>query len=294
VSLWRGPSYFFVVRLLTMQLTSDTQICLSLSARPGGFGNRFHNYLYGELKLDFVYRGGATSNLKSAIEGLRGLGIRGCGLSMPYKEQALGLLDEVDPVARRIGAVNTIVNEDVKGAGKLVGYNTDATAVFEILKGRKVGPASRVALAGAGGMARACAYALSKLGCREVTVLARDLSKAKHVAGQYEFKHAELSSPKAGDFDVLINATPIGMTPDPPGRLPFTEEVIRSAKLAVECVATPARTSFVGIARDAGLVLVEGFDITVTQAVEQFRLYTGVVLRPDQTARGAVYARHQK
>lgn len=277
-----------------MAVTSGTQLCVSLSARPGGFGNRFHNYLYGELKLDFIYRGGSTSDLKAAIAGLRGLGIRGCGLSMPYKVQAMELLDEVDPVARRIGAVNTIVNEDVKGPGKLVGYNTDASAVFEILKGRKVGPASRVALAGAGGMARACAYALSQLGCSEVSVLARNAAKASQLAGEYDFKHAGIGLPKPGDFDVLINATSIGMTPDPPEKLPFAEDVIRSAKLAVECVATPARTSFVGIARDAGLVLVEGFDITVTQAVEQFRLYTGVVLRPDQTARGAVYARHQK
>jgi shikimate dehydrogenase len=276
-----------------IRTTPDTQLCISLSARPGGFGNRFHNYLYGELKLDFVYRGGATDNLAAAIAGLKALRIRGCGLSMPFKEQALPLLDEVDPMARKIGAVNTIVNEDVKGAGRLVGYNTDAVAMRNLLKERKVGAATRVALAGGGGMARACAFALAELGCREVTILARNPAKISKLAASYGFAHAALDSARAGAYDVLINATPVGMTPDPPERLPFAEDVIRSARLAVESVATPARTSFVGIARDAGLSVVEGFDITLEQGVEQFRLYTGVTLRPDQVARAAVYARHQ-
>ncbi len=277
-----------------MAISSQTRVCLSLSARPGGFGVRFHNYLYGELKLDFIYRSGTTSDLPAAIAGLRGLRIRGCGLSMPFKEQAVPLLDEVDPVARRIGAVNTIVNEDVDGAGKLVGYNTDAQAVRELLKERRVGRDSRVALAGAGGMARACAYALAELGCQGVTVLARNSAQAARLADQYGFAHGDLSDALPG-YEVLINATPVGMAPDPADRLPFPEPVIRAARLAVESVANPARTSFVGLARDAGLALVEGFDITLMQGVEQFRLYTGVVLRPDQVARcSAVYARHSK
>lgn len=277
-----------------MAIDSDTQLCVSLAARPGGFGNRFHNYLYGELRLNFVYRSGMTSDLPAAISGLRGLRIRGCGLSMPYKEQVLPLLDAVDPVARKIGAVNTIVNDDVAGAGKLVGYNTDFVAVRELLKARRVSGESRVALAGSGGMARACAYALQELGMNRVVVLARNQKTGEALAHDHGFKWAAPDSAKPGDFDVLINATPVGMAPDPSDRIPFTEELIRSAKLAVESVGTPAHTTFLRIARDAGLSVVEGFDITLAQGVEQFRLYTGVSLRPDQVARAAVYARHQK
>jgi shikimate dehydrogenase len=275
-------------------LSSRTQICLSLSERPGQFGVRFHNYLYGELKLDFVYRSGTTPDLEAAIAGLRGLRIRGCGLSMPYKEQALGLLDELDPVARRIGAVNTVVNQDCEGAGRLKGYNTDAVAVRELLKARGLSPQARVALAGNGGMARACAYALGELGCRQVTVLGRDRERAARLAGEYGFASGELADARPGRFDALINATPIGMRPDPPSALPFAEEVIRSAKLVVESVADPGRTSLVGVARDAGLAVIDGFEITLAQGVEQFRLYTGVELRPDQVARAAVFARHSR
>jgi shikimate dehydrogenase len=272
-------------------IDSSTQICISLAARPGSFGNRFHNYLYGELGLNFAYRSGTTGDLRAAVAGLRGLRIRGCGLSMPYKEQVLELLDEVEPTARRIGAVNTIVNEDVAGAGRLVGYNTDYLAVRELLKGRRVGPQSRVALAGSGGMARACAFALAELGMGDVTVLARNRDTGGELAREHGFRWAEPSAARPGQYDVLINATPIGMQPDPPERVPFPDEVIRSARLAVESVAYPPQTTFLKIAREAGLSVIEGFDITLMQGVEQFRLYTGVSLRPDQVARAAVFAR---
>jgi shikimate dehydrogenase len=269
-------------------IDSETQLCLSLAARPGGFGNRFHNYLYGELKLNFVYRGGTTSDLKAAVAGLRGLRVRGCGLSMPYKEQVLELLDDVDPIARRIGAVNTIVNEDVRGAGRLVGFNTDYVSVRELLRARRVGRDSRVALAGAGGMARACAYAVAELGCKSVTVVARNRATGERLAREHGFEWAA-EAPEGAE--VLINATPVGMTPDPPDRLPFAAETVRAARLVVESVATPPQTALVRLAKDAGAAVIDGFEITLGQAVEQFRLYTGVTLRPDQVARAAVFAR---
>ena len=275
------------------KIDSNTQLCVSLSARPGSFGNRFHNYLYGELKLNFLYRSGTTSDFPAAIAGLKGLRIRGCGLSMPYKEQAITLLDEVDPVARKIGAVNTIVNDDVAGKGYLKGFNTDYGAVRELLKARRVGPHSRVGLAGSGGMARACAYALLELGCKKVKVIARNRVAGMALASEYGFEWIESASVKPGDHDVLINATPVGMLPDPPERMPFSEEVVRSAQVAVESVAYPPETTFLKIAKETGVGAVSGFEITLAQGVEQFRLYTGVTLRPDQVARAAVYARYQ-
>ena len=274
------------------QLDSNTQICVSLAAKPGTFGNRFHNYLYGELHLNFIYRSGLTQNLPAAIAGLRALGIRGCGLSMPYKEQVLELLDEVDPVARKIGAVNTTVNEDVRGKGFLRGHNTDWLAIYHLLGNRGVGAASRVAVAGSGGMARAVAYALSELGCRKVTVLARNRASGEGLAESYDFDWREPGS--AGDWDVLINATPMGMTPDLVEFMPFSHEAAQASRLVVDSVAYPPDTALLRAAREAGKYTVAGFDITLSQAVEQFKLYTGVVLRPDQVGRAAAYARHSK
>jgi len=102
-------------------INKDTQLCISLAARPGNFGTRFHNFLYRELGLNFVYKAFTTRDLRAAIGGIRALGIRGCAVSMPFKEDCIELVDELDSSARRIMSVNTIVNTD----GILKAYNTD-------------------------------------------------------------------------------------------------------------------------------------------------------------------------
>ena len=80
----------------------DTTLCMSLSARPGNFGSRFHNHLYQALGLDFVYKAFGTQDLPAAIAGVRALGIRGCAISMPFKEACIPLLDQLAPSARAI------------------------------------------------------------------------------------------------------------------------------------------------------------------------------------------------
>src|ERR1700760_408028 len=136
---------------MTRRITKDTQLCMSLSARPGNFGTRFHNFLYEELSLDFVYKGFSTTDLPGAITGIRALGMRGCAVSMPFKEACIPFLDELDETARAIESVNTIVNN----AGHLKAYNTDYIAVASLLRSHGVPPGSPFALRGSGGMAKA-------------------------------------------------------------------------------------------------------------------------------------------
>ena len=102
---------------------------MSLSARPSNFGTSFHNYLYRELNLNYLYKAFRTTSLEDAIRGIRALGIRGCAISMPYKEAVIPLLDKIDPSAGRIKAVNTIVND----SGVLTGFNTDYQAVYGLV-----------------------------------------------------------------------------------------------------------------------------------------------------------------
>ena len=99
----------------------DTVLCISLAGRPGTFGVRFHNHLYQQLGLDFYYKAMRTDDLPAAVAGIRALGIRGCGVSMPYKEACMALVDEIDPSAAAIESVNTLVNTE----GHLKAYNTD-------------------------------------------------------------------------------------------------------------------------------------------------------------------------
>ena len=93
-------------------LSKDTRLCISLAARPSNIGTRFHNYLYDLLNLDFIYKAFTTTDIVAAIGGVRALGIRGCSVSMPFKQDVIPLVDNVEPSAEAINAVNTIVNDD--------------------------------------------------------------------------------------------------------------------------------------------------------------------------------------
>ena len=116
-------------RLMRPPLTKDTRLCISLAARPSNIGTRFHNYLYEQLGLDFIYKAFTTTDIVAAIGGVRALGIRGCSVSMPFKQDVIPLVDEVEPSARAIHSVNTIVNDD----GHLTASNTDYIAVQRLI-----------------------------------------------------------------------------------------------------------------------------------------------------------------
>lgn len=119
---------------MQMNPNKDTQLCISLSGRPGNFGLRFHNHLYVQLGLNFYYKAFSSKDLKGAVTGIRALGIRGCGVSMPFKEACIELVDELDASARAIASINTIVNTD----GHLKAYNTDYIAIAQLLDSHKV------------------------------------------------------------------------------------------------------------------------------------------------------------
>ena len=130
---------------------NETTLCISLAARPSNHGVRFHNYLYAKYGLNFLYKAVAPRTIEEAVAGIRGLDIRGAGVSMPYKQSVIPLLDSVDASASRIEAVNTIVNDN----GYLTGFNTDYIAVSTLVVERGIEPTDAVAVRGSGGMANA-------------------------------------------------------------------------------------------------------------------------------------------
>src|SRR4051812_31273097 len=157
-------------------------LCISVAARPSNLGTRFHNYLYDELGLPFVYKAFAPTDIVQAIAGVRGLGIRGCSVSMPYKEAVIPLVDELTESAERIRSVNTIVNDD----GRLVAHNTDYLAVRSLLEGSNLRGSGSVLLHGSGGMAKAVLAAVRDLGFADVTVVARSEERGRALAAQYD------------------------------------------------------------------------------------------------------------
>lgn len=250
-------------------LRRDTQLCISLSARPSNIGTKFHNYLYNELGLNYVYKAFTTTDLPAAIAGMRALGIRGAGISMPFKEASIELVDVMHDSASAIDSVNTIVNED----GTLHAYNTDYQAAANLLRDSSIPTTHSVAVAGSGGMAKAVVAALRDVGFSDVAVIARNEETGTTLASRYGFTwQPELGSSRPG---LLVNTTPVGMAggPDVDG-LPFPGDAVEAAQAAFDVVAMPARTPL--IEAFDGRPTITGAQVIALQAAEQFVLYTGV------------------
>jgi len=263
-------------------------LCISLSARPSNNGTRFHNHLYEQLGLNWIYKAFAPMDLAQAIAGVRGLGIRGCAVSMPYKEDVIALVDAMDPSAKAIDSVNTIVND----GGRLTAYNTDYTAIEQLLRSNEVPLDYSVQVKGSGGMAKATVAALRDAGFKDVTVIARNEKAGRALAGLYGFKwKAELDG---GTADMVINVTPVGMAGGPDAEsLSFPEESIAAAKVVFDVVALPAETPLIRAARAAGKTVITGAEVATIQALEQFVLYTGVRPTPEQIKEAEEFMRAQ-
>ncbi|MEH0108789.1 shikimate 5-dehydrogenase [Tersicoccus sp. MR15.9] len=275
-------------------LTKDTRLCISLAARPSNHGTRFHNWLYNELDLDFVYKAMTTTDIAAAIGGVRALGIRGCSVSMPFKEAVIPLVDEMDASATAIDSVNTIVNDD----GRLTAYNTDYLAIASLLASRAVDPASSVLVRGSGGMAKAVVAAFADAGFTDVTILARNTDAGFALASRYGFAHrvsADAADSADARADVLVNVTPIGMEGSSmqgadADALSFDRAVIDAATVVFDVVAMPVRTPLVAAGQAAGKTVVTGGEVIALQAAAQFELYTGTRPTPEQVDAAEAYA----
>ncbi|MDD0976126.1 shikimate 5-dehydrogenase [Pseudomonas fontis] len=269
-----------------MTPSKDTVLCMSLAGRPGTFGVRFHNHLYQQLGLDYYYKAMTTADLPAAIAGIRALGIRGCAVSMPFKEACMALVDELDPSAAAIESVNTLVNT----AGRLKAYNTDYLAVRQLLVEHALDLAQTFAVRGSGGMAKAVASAFRDAGFANGTIVARNEKAGRQLAGQCGYGwQAELGSLRPA---LLVNVTPIGMTGGPEAdQLAFAAEAIAAAQTVFDVVAMPARTPLIQQAEAMGKPVITGLEVIALQALEQFVLYTGVRPTAEQVAAAVAYAR---
>ena len=252
-------------------INKDTTLCISLAARPSNFGTRFHNYLYDALDLNYVYKAFSTTDLAAAIGGVRALGIRGCAISMPFKEDCIPLVDELDASASAIDSVNTLVNT----AGHLKAYNTDYLAIAQLLVEHRLSPDLVFALQGSGGMAKAVACALRDAGFKNGYVVARNEPKGRALAELYGFEwRPNMAGVRA---ELLINVTPIGMAGGADQEtLSFSAAAIADARVIFDVVALPAVTPLIRAAQACGKELITGAEVFAIQAVEQFVLYTGV------------------
>ncbi|TNH01980.1 shikimate 5-dehydrogenase [Testudinibacter sp. TR-2022] len=267
-------------------INKDTQLCMSLSGRPGNFGTLFHNYLYQKLGLNFIYKAFTTQDIEHAVKGVRALGIRGCAVSMPFKESCIAFLDELSASAKAIDSVNTIVNDN----GYLKAYNTDYIAIAKLIEKYQLNPKSSVIVHGSGGMAKAVVAAFKDAGFKMLSVCSRNPQTGKQLAELYGYQY--MASLKQAKADIIVNVTPIGMTGGKEAtELSFPLAMIEQATTAFDVVALPAETPLITTAQKLGKQTISGAEVIVLQAVEQFELYTGK--RPDEEliAEASAFAR---
>lgn len=165
------------------RISKDTRLWISLAARPSNHGTRFHNRLYSELGLDYLYKALTTNAIEAAIAGVRALGIRGCSISMPFEEPCLELVATVDDSAASIRSVSTIVNTD----GRLEAFDTDYLAIGHLLADRQVPLGAPFVLCGSGGMAKAVVAALRDGGFRSSTMVSRNETTGGDLADRYGY-----------------------------------------------------------------------------------------------------------
>jgi shikimate dehydrogenase len=271
-------------------LSKDTRLCISLAARPSNIGTRFHNHLYDLLGLDFIYKAFTTTDIAAAIGGVRALGIRGCSVSMPFKEDVIELVDEVEPSARAISSVNTIVNDVSVPGGRLTASNTDYLAVQRLIDEHALDPAGTVLIRGSGGMASAVGAAFRDHGFRSGILVARNEDAGRALADRLGYAYAsEVGSHTAS---VIVNVTPLGMAGAPEAtEQAFEEGTISKARTVFDVVALPSETPLIQAARAAGVDVITGAEVIALQAAEQFERYTGVRPTAGQIAEASAISR---
>ncbi len=240
-----------------------------------------HNAAFRELGLNAIYVAFEVSDLARAVAGLRGLQIPGVSVTIPLKEEIIPLLDELDPQAARIGAVNTVVNR----AGHLVGHNTDWLGALMALEEQTQITGKRFLILGAGGAARAIAFAvLEKGGQAAIT----DVDQDKALALSRQLGAAAVAADNLGKHpaEVLINATPVGMEPKS-GDIPLDPNLLAGYRVVMDIVYKPLDTRLLQEAKARGCQVIDGLRMLIHQGAAQFELWTGRPAPVDIMARAA-------
>ena len=196
--------------------------------------------------------------------------LRGLSITAPHKQTVMELLDWIEPDAETMGAVNTVVVED----DRLLGYNTDAAGFVDPLIRRFESLADRrVAIIGAGGAARAAIWALQHQGS-QVTLFARDVTKAQSLAESFNVPCQSLASASFAGYDLVVNATPVGSGAFI-DQSPITPEQLNGARCVYDLIYNPVETRFMRDGKEAGCETLGGLEMLVAQARHQFQLWTG-------------------
>lgn len=229
-----------------------------------------HNRAFSHTGYDGVYLAFEVTDIRSAVSGMRALGIKGASVTIPHKRAVMDFLDDVADTARRIGAVNTIVHQ----SGKLLGMNTDCTGAVRAVSAHTALKGKNVMILGAGGAARAVGFGISAEG-GEVRIANRSIDKGQALARELDCAFCPLAEVQQYPYDILINTTAVGMTPRA-DQSPVTPEALKPGLIVMDIVYTPLRTKLLAMAEEAGCIAIDGVKMFVHQGAAQFELWTGL------------------
>ena len=241
------------------------------------------NAAIGKAGVDYVYTALPVrpEDLPAAVAGLRALQFCGWNVTIPHKTAIMPLLDAIDEDARIIGAVNTVVNED----GRLTGYNTDVTGFIQALLDAGFAPQGKTAvLLGAGGAARAVIWGLIKAGVAAIHIGVRNPAKIQPLVREFgAYGTLTASHWEQEDFaakllsaDLLVNTTPLGMTPQTDAMPPVDWSNVKADAFVYDIIYTPAETRLLREAREHGHRILNGEGMLAGQGAAAFRKWTGV------------------
>jgi 3-dehydroquinate dehydratase/shikimate dehydrogenase len=225
-----------------------------------------HNAGFAAMGLDAVYLPLQAADVHDFIAFARAMKLKGASITAPFKVAMLDAVDEVDSLAQRVGAINTLAVRN----GRWIGANTDVEGFLSPLAGRMTLKRARATVLGAGGAARAVAVALAHQGAA-VTVCARRPEAARSVAELAGGRIGPMQ-PKPGTWDVLVNATPSGSSSQPGNPM---AGVPLDGEIVFDLIYSPAETELLEAARSSGCMTIGGIEMLVAQAERQFEIWTG-------------------
>jgi shikimate dehydrogenase len=228
-----------------------------------------HNAAYAKLGLNNVYIPFPVSDVQQAMDGFRALGVRGVSVTIPHKQAVIPFLDSIDPVARKIGAVNTLLIDN----GHIKGINTDWLGANRALKELIDLHGKSIVILGAGGSAKAIGFGLLEEGA-QISIASRTPEKGQDLAAKLNCRWYPLAEASNLTGDGLINATSVGMHPNHQ-QSPLPQESLKNFHAVMDIVYAPQETKLLSQAALQGCKTVNGLAMLLYQGAAQFEIWTG-------------------
>lgn len=232
-----------------------------------------HNRAFGALGENAVYLPFCVEDVPSAINGMKAIGIQGLSVTIPHKESVIKELDEIDPVALKVGAVNTLHFVKKDGVNKVLGSNTDWIGANRALQEKVDLAGKKGVIFGAGGSARAIGFGLQEAGC-EISICSRTETKGRELANELGCEWHSLEESESVLGNVLINATSVGMAPLQEISL-ISQQGLQNFDVVMDIVYAPLKTKLLKDAEAVGCQVINGLEMLLYQGVAQFELWTG-------------------